>query len=129
MTNTFRISSTADTKRIMRRIRARVENCNLPECWVLNRPGRDKIWLRKGEVTGCPDKGKLMTISRLLYLFEYGEVPEGANIKTVCGTDYCQNPAHMRIEGYPVSYGHVTGQIGRHILTAEQAAEWFGDDE
>jgi hypothetical protein len=85
-------------------------------CTVAGEPG-DEHWIYRGahkddgqfflshkEVAPLPRQvkirnGKTVSARRLMYLLYYKEIPDGANVKTLCGVRSCMNPDHLTIRG------------------------------
>lgn len=130
MSKSFCISYNANNKRIKRNIHSRVENCNTPQCWTLkDENDQGLIWLTAKDLCAKDGKGKLLKINRVLFFYEYGEIPEGANIRRRCKTEGCLNPAHQYILGYEPDDDQIYDQISpRKILSRKDARKWYGDD-
>lgn len=113
-------------KRLVPRIKTKVQGCVSPYCWEIREPKNvnEKLYLGPKE-TGRK-KGYYASVRRLLFFWEYDMLPM-TKIYMACKNSNCTNPAHARVRGFePQLNEHIPQQIEEHKLWLDDAVKWFG---
>jgi len=139
MTEIMIVTAHADVERLRAEIKTKAKGCNTPMCWTIREPyaSNSKIWLKPKEVGFNSKKGKWVSVKRLLFYLEYGQLPL-KNIYMACDKDKppeergkCINPAHMRMRGWEregIFVEMIHHHIAKHWLYLDQAKEWYDYD-
>ena len=112
-------------KRVVPRLRTKLNNCNTPYCWEIRKPveSNQKLYLSPSD-TGRK-KGYYASVRRILFLWEYDTAPV-TQIKMECGNSNCCNPAHARIPGFEeLCDKRIPDQIRANILSEDDAERMF----
>jgi hypothetical protein len=131
MVETFALRDMAEgeKKELNKLIRDRCEECYVPRCWILKDPNDDgQISLKRKYISA--DRRERVQLRRLLFFIEYKHQPPlGRVIKMRCQNPRCINPSHMKVKGFAPSYGKVYDMIDRKILTLDEAAKWYREED
>jgi hypothetical protein len=116
---------------IRKRVRDRVDKCDVPDCWVLVDPNDNGQLALDRHFFHNSKHGRHVQIRQVLFQLTFHALPPvGRIIRTKCPTKNCVNPAHYKIAGWKMPYEDMQKLIKElNWITQEQAEELYTDSK
>lgn len=108
--------------KLRKKIRDRVETCDVPDCWILKGNDSGLLSLDRRFFGGNLKRGKHMTMRQALFQLTFHEMPPVDRIiKMQCGDSRCVNPAHYSVAGWKMPF-ETMAKLIYHL-------EWISEKE